>query len=84
MHEDPDPTSSNGEASGARVRKRAQSMFRSMLLMFTIGFGVFAVVVYIETKEVVVVFLVAFTYLGGAVFGWLGQRWLLRNIGGDG
>jgi hypothetical protein len=53
-----------------------------MLLVFTGGFVVFAIIAFIATKEISVVFLTAFTYLGIAVFGWLGQRWLLRNIDG--
>jgi hypothetical protein len=53
-----------------------------MLLVFAGGFVVFAIVAFIATKEVVVVFLSAFIYLGIVVCGWFGQRWLLRNIGG--
>jgi hypothetical protein len=55
-------------------------MFRSMLLVFAIGFVVLTVVSFIVTKEVAVVFLLAFTYLGIVVCGWFGQRWLLRNL----
>jgi hypothetical protein len=53
-----------------------------MLLVFAMGFAVFAIVAFVATKEVAVVFLSAFTYLGIVVCGWLGQRWLLRNLGG--
>ena len=80
MDNHPGPTSSSDKASRDRARKRAQSTFRSMLLVFAGGFIVFAIVVFIETKEVSVLFLSAFIYLGIAVFGWLGQRWLLRNM----
>jgi hypothetical protein len=77
------PASSSGKASSDRARERAQSMFRSMLLAFAVGFFVLAIVAFIATKEVGVVFLLAFIFLGIVVCGWLGQRWLLRNISGD-
>jgi hypothetical protein len=80
MDNHPGPTSSSDKASSDRARERAQSAFRSMLLVFAGGFAVFAVVAFIATKEISVVVLSAFIYLGIAVFGWLGQRWLLRNI----
>jgi hypothetical protein len=83
MGNHPGPTSSSGKSSSDRARERAQSMFRSMLLVFAVGFVALAIVGFIATKEVAVVFLSGFTYLGIVVFGWFGQRWLLRNIGGD-
>jgi hypothetical protein len=55
-----------------------------MLLVFAVGFAALAVVAFIVTGEVGAALLVVFGFLGIAVFGWLGQRWLLRNIGGDG
>jgi hypothetical protein len=70
----------NDQARLDRSRERGQSMFRSMLLVFAIGFVVLTVVSFIVTKEVAVVFLLAFTYLGIVVCGWFGQRWLLRNL----
>lgn len=82
MGSHPGPTSSGDKASGDRARKRAQSMFRSMLLAFAGGFAALAVVAFIATGEVGAVLLVVFIFLGIAVFGWLGQRWLLRNIDG--
>jgi hypothetical protein len=82
MGNDPGPTSSGDKASSDRARERAQSMFRSMLLVFAGGFVVLAVVAFVATKEVGVVFLTAFIYLGIVICGWFGQRWLLRNIGG--
>jgi hypothetical protein len=51
-----------------------------MLLAFAVGFAAVAIAGFIATKEVVVVILVIFTFLGMAVCGWLGQRWLLRNM----
>jgi hypothetical protein len=80
MDHDLGPTSSSDKASIDRARDSGQRMFRSMLLVFTVGFAALAIVAFIETGEVAVVFLVVFIYLGIAVFGWLGQRWLLRNI----
>jgi hypothetical protein len=71
---------SSDKASGDRARERAQSMFRSMLLAFAVGFAVLAIVAFIATKEVGIIFLVVFIFLGIAVCGWFGQRWLLRNI----
>jgi hypothetical protein len=53
-----------------------------MLLAFAGGFAALAVVAFIATGEVGAVLLVVFIFLGIAVFGWLGQRWLLRNIDG--
>lgn len=82
MDNHPGPTSSSDKTSSDRARERAQSMFRSMLLLFAGGFVVFAIVGFVATKEVAVVFLSAFIYLGIVVFGWLGQRWLLRNMDG--
>jgi hypothetical protein len=82
MENHPGPMSSSDKARIDRARERGQSMFRSMLLVFAGGFVGFAIVAFIVTKEVSVLFLTAFIFLGIAVFGWLGQRWLLRNIGG--
>jgi hypothetical protein len=53
-----------------------------MLLVFAAGFVAFAIVAFIVTKEIAVVFLSAFIFLGIAVGGWFGQRWLLRNLDG--
>ncbi len=78
----PGPTGSGDKTSSVRARERAQSMFRSMLLVFAVGFAVLAVVAFIVTGEISAVLLVVFIFLGIAVFGWLGQRWLLRNIDG--
>jgi hypothetical protein len=83
MGNHPGPISSSGKASSDLARERAQSMFRSMLLVFTVGFVAFAIVGFITTKEVAVVFLSGFTYLGIVGFGWCGKRWLLRHIGSD-
>ena len=81
MGNHPDPTSSSDRASVERARKRGQSMFRSTLLAFAGGSAALAVVAFIATGEVAAVLLVVFGFLGIAVFGWLGQRWVLRNIG---
>lgn len=78
----PGPADPNEESISDRARHRAQSAFRSMLLMFAVGFIALAVVGFIATKEVGVVLLVGFIYFGLAVCGWFGQRWLLRNIDG--
>jgi hypothetical protein len=83
MDSHPGPKSSSGKASSNRARERAQSMFRSMLLVFAIGFVALAIVGFLATKEVAVLFLSGFTFLGIVVCGWLGQRWLLRKIGGN-
>jgi hypothetical protein len=82
MGKHPGPTSPIDKASIDRAREGGQRMFRSMLLVFTVGFAAFAVVAFIATGEIGVVFLVVFTYLGIAVCGWFGQRWLLRNMDG--
>jgi hypothetical protein len=63
------------------AREAGRSAFRSMLLVFAVGFGALAVVAFIATGEVGPVLLVVFGFLGIAVFGWFGQRWLLRNMG---
>jgi hypothetical protein len=63
-----------------RAREAGKRAFRSMLLAFAVGFAAVAIAGFIATKEVVVVILVIFTFLGMAVCGWLGQRWLLRNM----
>lgn len=82
MDNHPGPTSPSDKTSSDRARERAQSMFRSMLRVFAVGFAALAVVAFIATGEVGAVLLVVFIFLGIAVFGWLGQRWLLRNIDG--
>jgi hypothetical protein len=53
-----------------------------MLLVFAVGFAALAVIAFIATGEVGPVLLVVFGFLGIAVFGWFGQRWLLRNMDG--
>lgn len=75
-----DAPSSSSKASGDRARARAQGAFRSMLLVFAVGFAALAVVTFIATEEVGAVLLVVFGFLGIVVFGWLGQRWVLRNL----
>lgn len=82
MGKHPDPANSNDKASVERARKRGQSMFRSTLLAFAGGSAALAVVAFIATGEIAAVLLVVFGFLGIAVFGWLGQRWVLRNIDG--
>jgi hypothetical protein len=82
MDNHPGMTSSSEKTSSDRAKESAQSIFRTMLLVFTGGFVVFAIVAFIATKEVSVVFITAFTYFGIAVCGWFGQRWLLRKIDG--
>jgi hypothetical protein len=82
MGSHPGPTSSSDKASVERARKRGQSMFRSMLLVFAGGSAALAIVAFIATGEVAAVLIVVFGFLGIAVFGWLGQRWVLRNIDG--
>ncbi len=82
MGNDLDALNSSNEASGDRARARAQGAFRSMLLVFAVGFAALAVVAFVVTGEVGAVLLVVFGFLGIAVCGWFGQRWLLRNIGG--
>lgn len=80
--DDLDAAKSSSEASSDRVRARAQGAFRSMLLVFAVGFAALAVIAFIATGEVGPVLLVVFGFLGIAVFGWFGQRWLLRNMDG--
>jgi hypothetical protein len=82
MDNHPGTTSSGEKTSSDRAREGAQRMFRSMLLVFTGGFVVLAIVAFIATKEVSVVFITAFTYFGIVVCGWFGQQWLLRKIDG--
>jgi hypothetical protein len=53
-----------------------------MLLVFASGFAALAVFAFVATGEVGPVLLVVFAFLGIAVFGWFGQRWLLRDVGG--
>ena len=73
------PTSSRNNAHDV-ARARAQSVFRAMMLAFAVGFIALAVVAFLVTKEVGVVVLLVVTYLGIAICGRLGQRWLLRDI----
>jgi LPXTG-motif cell wall-anchored protein len=77
-----DALNSSSKASGDRARARAQGAFRSMLLVFAVGFAALAVVAFIATGEIGAVLLVVFGFIGIAVCGWFGKRWLLRNIGG--
>lgn len=82
MGDQPGSMSPSDKASIDRARKRAQSGFRSMLLVFAVGFAALAIVTFISTGEVAAVLIVVFGFLGIAIFGWLAQRWVLRNIDG--
>jgi hypothetical protein len=82
MSNPPGPAGQSDQSISDRARERAQSAFRSMLLVFAVGFAALAVIAFIATGEVGAALLVVFGFLGIAVFGWLGQRWLLRDIDG--
>jgi Flp pilus assembly protein TadB len=62
------------------ARRRADSVFRGMLLIFVVGFLMFAILGYIMTKELGIVVL--FVCIGGltVVVGIWGKRWIIRNI----
>jgi 4-hydroxybenzoate polyprenyltransferase len=80
MDDRPDTPNASNETSVERARARGQRAFRSMLGVFAVGFAALAGVAFIVTGEAAAVLLVVFAFLGIALFGWLGQRWLLRNI----
>jgi hypothetical protein len=61
--------------------RRANSMFRGMLIIFAIGFLVLALVGYITTHEVAVIVLMALIYVGILLVGFWGKRHLLRDMG---
>lgn len=74
-----------GQSEGRRsvARQRADSVFRGMLLVFGVGFLVFAIVGYIVTKEVGIVVLSVCIYGLTVAVGLWGKRWIMRNIDHD-
>ena len=74
-----------GQSDGRRslAKRRADSVFRGMLLVFVVGFLMFAIIGYIFTKEVGIVVL--FVCICGltVVVGLWGKRWIMRNIDHD-
>lgn len=68
-------------APNETVIRRANSMFRGMLIIFAIGFLVLALVGYISTHEVAVIVLFAVIYVLILLVGFWGKKRLMRYMG---
>ncbi|HEV7944038.1 MAG TPA: hypothetical protein VGP17_14715 [Solirubrobacteraceae bacterium] len=77
MNQDRDERSARYDAA----TRRANSVFRGMLVVFAIGFATIALVGYIATHEVAVIVLFAVIYGGIALIGFWGKKYLIRDMG---
>jgi hypothetical protein len=72
-----------GDGRRSLARRRANSTFRGIMLVFGIVFLAFAIAGYIVTKEVGIVVLFACIYGLTVVVGLWGKRWIMRTIDHD-
>jgi hypothetical protein len=66
--------------SGSGPRQRAGDIFRRMLLVFTIGFIVLAIVAGILTKELGIVVVPLCTYVLMVIFALCCRRLLMQDL----
>jgi hypothetical protein len=67
------------KASGDGPRRRADQVFRQMLVAFTIGFALLAAITGILAEEWGIVLVLAVTYILLVVIALCGRRWLTRD-----